>query len=180
MRRLLVLVTLALVSLPLAAPAAHAGSTSGTFQLIAGGDFGRASNGDEVMITGEGKFSILPRSISASGDFTHFAPDGTVRGFGTWTATQLLSLNFYGCRYIPALGVDLGDDNLCGGALKMAVVLDTPIGEFPAILTIFCIVGPKAPASHSTEEGEGVTLNVPGVVNFSHTAEGNNIYIRTS
>jgi hypothetical protein len=180
MRRLLVLVTLALVSLPLATPAANAGSTSGTFQLLAGGDFGRAANGDEVMITGEGTFSVDPMSVTASGAFTHFDADGNVRAGGTWTATRMLSLNFYGCRYIPALGVDLGDDNLCGGALKLAVVLDTPLGELPGILTVFCIVGPNAPAAHSTEEGEGVTLNVPGVINFSHTAEGDNIYIRTS
>ena len=89
-----------------------------------------------------------------------------------------MSPTAYGRRFIPSLGVDLGDDNLCGGAVKMAVVLDTPIGQFPGMLTVFCVVGPKAPASHRPPGGEGVTLNVPGIVNFSHTAGGDNIYIR--
>ena len=57
-------------------------------------------------------------------------------------------------------------------------MLDTPIGEFPAILTIFCIIGPHAPASHSLPEGEGVTLNVPGVINFNHTVHGDNVFVR--
>jgi len=42
------------------------------------------------------------------------------------------------------------------------------------------IIGPNAPASHSTPEGEGVTLNIPGVINFNHTVHGDNVFIRTS
>lgn len=123
-------------------------------------------------------FDPSPKSVSASGAFTHFDPAGNVRGAGNWTATSLISFDFYGCRFIPALDVDLGDDNLCGGAVKMAVTLDTPIGQFPAMLTVFCIVGPMAPASHNTPDGEGVTLSVPGVINFNHTGGGDNIFVR--
>ncbi len=161
-------------------PAAQAGNTSGTFVLVSGDDFGSAPNGDHVRVVGGGTFSLHPESISASGIFTHFDPDDNILGGGTWTATELLSFNFYGCRFIPALDLDLGDDNLCGGALKLAVVLDTPIGEFPAILTIFCVIGPGAPSSHNTPDGEGVTLNIPGVINFNHAVHGDNVYIRTS
>jgi hypothetical protein len=175
-----VLTLLALVGLWVIAPPAHAGSTTGTFLLFSGDDVGRASNGDHVVVSGEGTFSVHPKSVSASGAFTHLDPEGNVVGGGTWTATHLLSLNFYGCRFIPALGVDLGDDNLCGGALKLRVVLDTPIGQFPGILTVFCIIGPKAPSSHNTPPGEGVTLNVPGVINFNHTVHGDNVFVRTS
>jgi hypothetical protein len=179
MKRSVAALVLALAGLSMwIAPAAHAGGASGTFQLISNDDFGQAANGDHVLVTGTGTFSVHPKSISATGNFTHFDPEGNVVAEGTWTATELLSLNFYGCRFIPALGVDLGDDNLCGGALKMRVVLDTPTGQLPAILTIFCIVGPKAPASHNTPPGEGVTLNIPGIINFNHTAHGNNIYVR--
>ena len=180
MRRLLLLPLLVLTVAALGVPAAHAGSTSGTFQLFAGGDFGRAPNGDEIKVTGEGTFSVHPMWVDASGEFTHYKADGSVFAQGTWTANRMLSLNFYGCRYIPRLGVDLGDDSLCGGALKLAATFQTPLGTLHGILTIFCIVGPKAPAAHGTEEGEGVTVNVPGVINFNHTAEGNNIYIQTS
>jgi hypothetical protein len=163
------------------APAARAAHSSDTFLLIAEEEnMGTAANGDYVAVTvDEGAwFDASPKSVSVTGEFTHFDADGNVRGAGTWTATSLISSSFYGCRYIPALDVDLGDDNLCGGAVKMAVVLDTPIGRFPGMLTVFCIVGPKAPSSHNTPSGEGVTLNAPGIVNFSHTGGGDNIYIR--
>ncbi|MGI8616066.1 MAG: hypothetical protein ACR2L4_04690 [Actinomycetota bacterium] len=59
-------------------------------------------------------------------------------------------------------------------------MLDTPLGDVPAIMTVFCIVGNQAPASHATPTGEGVTLNVPGIINFNHIVHGENIYIRTS
>ncbi len=163
-------------------PAAQAAFSPDTFLLVAEEEnIGTAANGDHVAVTvDEGSwFDASPRAVSATGDFTHFAPDGTVRGAGTWTATSLISFDFYGCRFIPALGVDLGDDDLCGGAVKMAVVLDTPIGQFPGVLTVFCIVGPQAPASHNgSMGGEGVTLAVPGIINFSHTGGGENIYVR--
>jgi len=179
MKRLSVLTLVGLAFL-VVAPAANAGSTSGTFLLVSNDDVGMAPNGDHVVVTGSGTFSVHPESISASGTFTHLDPAGTVLGAGTWTADELLSFNFYGCRFIPALDVDLGDDNLCGGALKMAVTLDTAIGQFPAVLTIFCIIGPGAPASHSTPEGEGVTLNIPGVINFNQTVHGDNVYVRVA
>jgi hypothetical protein len=181
MRRWIVLVMVVVAALA-SAPTALAARSSDTFLLIAEEDnFGTAANGDNVAVTVEegSWFDASPKSVSAAGDFTHVDADGNVRGAGSWTATSLISYDFYGCRYIPALDVDLGDDNLCGGAVKMAVVLDTPIGQFPGVLTVFCIVGPQAPASHNgSHGGEGVTLNVPGIVNFSHAAGGDNIYIR--
>jgi hypothetical protein len=179
MKRLSVLTLVGLAILAVA-PVAQAGGTSGTFVLVSNDDVGMAPNGDHVMVTGEGTFSVHPESVTASGTFTHLDPEGNVLGAGTWTADELLSFSFYGCRFIPALDVDLEDDSLCGGALKMAVTLDTPIGQFPAILTIFCIIGPGAPASHSTPEGEGVTLNIPGFINFNHTVHGDNVYIRVA
>ena len=163
------------------APAVQAAHSSDTFLLVAEADnTGTAANGDHVAVTvDEGSwFDGSPKAVSATGEFTHFDADGNVRGAGTWTATSLISFDFYGCRLIPSVGVDLGDDNLCGGAVKMAVVLDTPMGQFPGMLTVFCVVGPQAPASHRPPEGEGVTLNVPGIVNFNHTGGGENIYVR--
>ena len=39
--------------------------------------------------------------------------------------------------------------------------------------------GPQAPASHNgSRGGEGVTLDVPGIINFNHTGGGENIYVR--
>jgi len=167
--------------LALAATPAVAGSTEGTFLLVMEApNFGRAPNGDRVVVTGDGSFSVHPKSVQASGEFTHLDPAGNVLGGGTWTATELLSFNFYGCRFIPAVGVDLGDDDLCGGAVKMRVVLDTPTGQANGIMTVFCIVGPKAPTSHNDPSEEGVALNIPGVINFNHSDGGENIWVRVS
>jgi hypothetical protein len=158
-----------------------AASATQTYELhMEAPNIGVAANGDRVLVEGGGTFSVHPKSVEASGPFTHTDSEGNVLGGGTWTATTLLSFQSYGCRFIPALDVDLGDDTLCGGKLKMRVRLDTPIGAFPGILTVFCIVGPKAPASHNTPPGEGVTLTIPGAINFNHTGGGENIYIRTN
>jgi hypothetical protein len=181
MKRWIVLV-LVIVGAIATAPTARAAHSPDTFLLVAEEEnFGTASNGDSVEVTvDQGSwFDGSPKAVAATGTFTHLDPDGNVRGAGTWTADALISFDFYGCRFIPALDVDLGDDNLCGGAVKMAVTLDTPIGQFPGLLTVFCIVGPVAPASHNgSHGGEGVTLNVPGVINFNHTGGGENIYVR--
>jgi hypothetical protein len=159
----------------------QAAQSTGTFLLVMESpNFGVAPNGDQIEVTGEGEFSVHPKSVTASGEFVHLDPNHEPLVSGTWTATGLISFDFYGCRFIPALGVDLGDDNLCGGALKMRVLLDTPFGQVPAIMTVFCIIGPQAPSSHNEPDGEGVTLNVPGVINFNHTVHGENVYIRTS
>lgn len=61
----------------------------------------------------------------------------------------------------------------------MRATLTAGGATFGGILTVFCIVGPKAPSSHNTPPGEGVTLDIPGVINFNHTVQGANIYIRT-
>jgi hypothetical protein len=85
-----------------------------------------APNGDRVAVTGEGIFGVNPKSVDAEGSFTHsFAGGGSLTG--TWTATELLAYQSYGC------GVIFGDpipSNLCGGALKMRVALTatTPSG----------------------------------------------------
>ena len=63
----------------------------------------------------------------------------------------------------PPKGEDL-PDNFCGGKLKLRVQLDTAAGRFPAILKVFCIVGPNAARSHDEPAEEGVTLKIPGVI----------------
>src|SRR5436309_14500249 len=105
MRRLLLLPLLVLTVAALGVPAAHAGSTSGTFQLFAGGDFGRAPNGDEIKVTGEGTFSVHPMWVDASGEFTHYKADGSVFAHVTWSANRMLSGSFYARRAILLAGV---------------------------------------------------------------------------
>lgn len=181
MKRSLLLLVSALTVAMLGPSAARAAHSTDTFLLIMEApNVGTAPNGDHIAVTGEGEFSASPKSVSASGEFVHLDADGNVFAEGTWTAVSLISFDFYGCRFIPALDVDLGDDDLCGGAVKMWVTLDTPLGQLPGILTVFCIIGPQAPSSHNEPSGEGVTLVVPGVINFNHTVHGENVYIRTA
>jgi hypothetical protein len=182
-----VVLALATILLGLLPSGGAAGSATQTFLLVAEApNLGVAANGDRVEVTCAtrhhecGTFQAHPKALPdpPSGEFVHKRSDGSVVASGTWRATELISFHFYGCRFIPALGADLGSDDLCGGAVKMRVDLITPAGTLPAILTVFCIVGPKAPASHNTPAGEGVTLNVPGVINFNHPGGGENIYIK--
>lgn len=132
-----------------------------------------------------GEFSVHPKSVEADGTFTHTDSDGNLVARGTWEAQQLLSVEFYGCGVVESEGVTLPPD-FCGGALKMRVLLTVrsppALAGFTteAILTVFCIVGPQAPSSHDDPSEEGVTLVVPGFINFNEIVSGLNIYIQTS
>jgi hypothetical protein len=45
---------------------------------------------------------------------------------------------------------------------------------------VICVIGPNPPNSILGPRGEGVTVNVPGIINFNHSAGGENIYVQTS
>jgi hypothetical protein len=159
-------------------------NASGTWELhLEVPNVAMASNGDTLALTGMGVFSTHPKTVTASGGFTYnVAGGGTFTG--TWTATDLLSFEFYGCGVIPSIGATL-PPNFCGGALRMRVVF-TPAGTsltIPGIITVFCVIGPQAPPPHDnpTEPGEeGATAVVPGIANFNKIVSGMNVYIQTS
>ncbi len=64
--------------------------------------------------------------------------------------------------------------------MKFGATFSTPLGELPGTITVFCVVGPKAPASIEHAFTEGVTVDVPGIVNFNHPGGGDNIYVQLS
>ena len=178
MRRLILVVlglTAAFVLIP---TTAVADSTTHTYQLIMEvPNLAVAANGDEIAVTGEGRFAIHPKSVEAEGAFTHTDSDGNVIASGTWEATSLISYQSYGC------GEVFGDPippEFCGGVVKMRVVFTTPLGEVPGIITVICVIGPNPPNSILGPRGEGVTVNIPGIINFNHSAGGENIYVQTS
>jgi hypothetical protein len=180
MRRLILLVLGLLVALVLVPTTAVADSTTHTYLLVMDvPNIGVAANGDRVAITGEGEFSVNPKSVEAEGSFTHTTGTGTVLGSGTWEATDLIEYQSYGC------GEVLGDplpDNFCGGVVKMRVML-MPAGSnqsLPGILTVICVIGPNPPNMINGPRSEGITLDVPGINNFNHSAGGENIYIQIS
>jgi hypothetical protein len=169
-------------ALVLAPTGALASSAAQTFLLVAEApNVGVAANGETIEITcqaGEhvcGTFSVHPKSIEASGEFAHFLADGALFASGTWTATELISYQSYGCGEV--VGEPIPSD-LCGGVVRFAAAFSTPIGELDGIITVFCIVGPKAPSSHDEPSGEGVTVVVPGIINFNHTGGGENVYVQ--
>jgi len=179
MRRLILFLVGLAAALVFSATTATADSATHTYILVMEEpNFGVAANGERISITGEGEFSTHPKSVAAEGAFTHSTASGTVVATGTWEATELTEYQSYGC------GEVFGDplpDNFCGGVVKMRVML-MPTGttlHLPGILTVICVIGPNPPNSINGPRGEGVTLNVPGVNNFNHSAGGENIYIQT-
>ena len=178
MRRLMLFVLGLTAALVLVPTTAVADSATHTYQLAMDApNLGVAANGDQIAITGEADFSVNPNSVEGAGTFTHTDSSGDVLASGTWQATGLLDYQSYGC------GVVFGQPlppNFCGGKVKMSVMLTTPLGELPGILTIFCVIGPNPPNSINGPLGEGATLNVPGIINFNHSAGGDNFIIQTS
>jgi hypothetical protein len=184
MRRLLTPALALALGMLAFAPAAVATNQHATFELhLEVPNVAMASNGDTLAITGSGMFSTHPKTVTASGAFTHHVAGGATLT-GTWTATDLLSLHFYGCGSIPSIGATL-PPNFCGGAVKMRVTF-SPAGTsmtLPGIITVFCVIGPKAPPPHDnpTQTGEeGMTAVVPSVANFNKIVSGMNLYVRTS
>ena len=112
---LILLAAASLLAVASGPAAADPNNESGTWELhIEVPNVSQASNGDRVSVTGEGEFSVHPKSVTASGTFTHTRANGTVVGSGTWTADKLLSFEFYGCGVIESLGATLPPD-FCGG-----------------------------------------------------------------
>ena len=185
MKRRSMLVALAAIAIGLLpdTAAADPNNASGTWELhVEVPNVAQSPSGDTLAITGTGVFSIHPKTVTASGEFTHnVAGDGTRTG--TWMATNLLSFEFYGCGSVPAAGLTL-PPNFCGGALKMRTLF-MPAGTaqaLPGIITVFCVIGPQAPPTHDnpTEPGEeGATAIVPGIANFNRIVSGMNVYLQT-
>jgi hypothetical protein len=180
MRRLILLALAFTAAAVLVPTVAVADSATHTYALEMGEpNLGVAANGDQIAITGGGEFSVNPNAVDASGEFTHTDSGGNVLATGTWTATGLINYQSYGCGEV--FGNPIPPD-LCGGAVKMSVTL-TPTGtslRLPGIMTVFCVIGTHAPQSILGPLTEGVTLNVPGIQNFNHSAGGDNDYVRIS
>jgi len=180
MRRLILLALALTAAVVLVPTIAVADSATHTYLLVMEEpNFGVAANGDQIAVTGEGEFSVNPNSVTAAGEFTHTDSSGNVLATGTWTATGLLNYQSYGCGEL--FGNPIPPD-LCGGAVKMSVTL-TPNGtslQLPGTMTVFCVIGPHAPQSILGPLTEGVTLNVPGIQNFNHSAGGDNVYVQIS
>jgi hypothetical protein len=135
-------------------------------------DVAKASNGDTVTIAGSGTFNAASMQATGSGSFVHRDSTGTViKGFGTWTAEQLVSWTPGG---FSTLGGVLPSGSEGGIAvLKVHVSPATGGAGFTALLTINC--GLNTPGVE-----EGINLNVIGVINFDTlpSNHGNTLFIQ--
>jgi len=184
MRRVIVTVAAGLLALStVLAGTASAATTRAAFQLHIADAFlqqaagsppyaiAMAANGDTVSVQGSGAIDAGTRAVTASGVFIHHMAATGQDVPGTWTASRLISFQFYGCDS------DGLPNNFCGGLAKLAVTLTPdaqPSAHIPAILWVDCLVGTKVPASRV----EGVRLNVQGEINFNRTEEsGLTLYV---
>ena len=134
-------------------------------------DISVSSNDDTIEITGEGTFSIHPKSVTGGGAFVHKNSDGDVLGSGTWEAVRLLTFRSYGSGAAQGLPSEFE-----GGKALMRVHL-TPDSDgpgFDAILWVDCTLGDKIPTSAK----EGIRLAVRGAPNFNKEVSGFTLFIR--
>src|ERR671936_1760606 len=104
------------------------------------------SAGDTLSVTGEGMFSVHPKSASGGGDYTFTGADGTTFS-DKWTVNGLVDFQPWGCGVV--FGMPL-PPNLCGGRVSLDVTFTGPAGSFPGRITIFCVIRSPPP---SVEEG---------------------------
>ena len=170
---LVVAVVASLGLLPAAAVANAPNDESSTYRLVTPvPNIGEAPNGDHaaILVTQPFFFSVHPKSVIGGGTFTHTFVGGSFST--TWTATELLSLQPYGCGLAPT-GATL-PANFCGGRVEMRISIATPSGPVDATLTVYCLISDDG--QRPTNAEEGIRLVIPGVINFNKSEGGLNRY----
>lgn len=137
------------------------------------GAMAEAENGDIARVSGAGTFNSASGSATGGGVFAHTDAEGDLVGFGTWTATGVEDFDLFGCG-VAADGTVLPAD-FCGGVLTLevhlsGVSLTDGIVEVDGVLTIVCKVGDD-PGDVPADAEEGVTLDIPGLIDFDDTLE---------
>lgn len=136
----------------------------------------QARNRDTISIVGNGTFNVASRNATGGGTFEHSDRKGNLIGSGTWTASSVQSFTFWGCSEGPPF-----PPNFCGGLLDLNVHLVGSGGApaFDGVLTVICRIGANVPAGAQ----EGITLDIPGVINFDKLLEessGLTLYVSRS
>ncbi len=133
-----------------------------------------SSNGDTIVISGEGKLSInqkngRPKSVTGGGSFLHKDAAGHVLDVGTWTAKKLLAFKSFG----PSVGFP---PTFEGGLARIRVRLVSDSGALKAlaILQVGCVLNEA-----TAPEGafEGAKLNIRGGLNFDQAIQRATLFI---
>jgi hypothetical protein len=175
-RTLLTVVTVLGTMCALSPAPAQARTAKASFEWFVEENVARASNGDQVTVSGEGTFDAGTKSATGDATFEHRTGTGTLVGSGTIEFERLVAFQFYGCGNV--FGTPLPDD-YCGGRVIFAVHLVGHLASDPsatieadALFTIECEIG--SPPSGSSE---GITLNVKDLINFNKHVVGDNLYV---
>lgn len=178
-KQLIPLSLLALVFAILAlSPLTLAGKETSSYTWMIGTGFleqfgpviAEAHNGDTIQITGEGNLSIHPKSVTGGGTFIHRDSEGNVIGKGTWTAVELINFRSFGSGSVQDLPAEFEG----GRSAFMVHIMPDGMDGFDGMLRFDCELGDNIP------EGalEGVTVHIPGVINFKKKLGGGTLFIR--
>jgi len=140
-----------------------------------------SSNGDSILIRGEGTFSIKPSArgkVTGRGTFVHKNAAGRVLASGTWKAEKFLSFESYGD------GTPQGKPSTYEGGLALIQIdmddlegdddsLDH--GEPDPILRVQSLLGHPPVGAH-----EGVTIEAGRGMTFDRIVSGSTVFIRTN
>lgn len=125
-----------------------------------------ADNGDTVKVIATGTFDTVTKAADGGGTFEHRAPDGSLRGKGTLTATKLITFRLYACG---GAGIP---PNFCGGRASLAVQLhpaSNPNLSIDAILEANCGIGAPPPTAGANDF---IRLNIQDLINFNRPVLG--------
>lgn len=125
--------------------------------------------GDHVRVVGMGTFNTAAGTATGEGTFVHTNASGVIVGFGTWTATRLVSFTSYGCG-VATLKIHVS-----------GTLVNPPAGhvEVDATLFVDCLIGTPPVTAR-----EGIRLDGrPAAPNFDTTNEsphGETLFISRS
>jgi hypothetical protein len=179
MRRIAVALASVFVAAAICAGSAGSATSKSTFQVFVEPTFSVASNGLVLETEMEGSFNVADKTASGEGTFTLMA-GGSEIDHGTFTATGLVTFQFYGCGEVttPDGPVTLPSD-FCGGRAIFTIHAVSASGDqHDGLYEVNCQIhdpGEQVPPGTS----EGVKINARGI-NFNQHLTGDNLLVMTS
>jgi hypothetical protein len=171
MRRFILMAVLALAAAALAAGSAGSATSKSSFLVFSEPSTTAAGDGATIETELAGSFDVATKTAAGDGEY-----DSTAIGSGTFTLTQLIAFQFYGCGYVD--DINLNDGTLCGGRAQFAAHFSPNAGApFDGTIEINCqIHGASTQPPPGTSEG--IKVNTRGI-NFNKHVTGDNVFIKT-
>jgi hypothetical protein len=172
MRRIAVVVAVALSATAIAAGSASSATSQSSFQVFVEPTISAAANGLTLETELEGTFNAADKTASGGGSYSVMSGT-TVLESGTFVLTRLVAFQFYGCGEVE--GTALPAD-FCGGRAIFRFHSTAASGEQrDGLIEVNCQIhapGGQAPPGTS----EGVKVNARGV-NFNKHVTGDNLFV---